>query len=100
MGKKNQEDLGPQEVVITWGNREHQQAMLYSSLFQVAAQLTKVCHPTGAKPKEVVDTFIEIYQPLSEWYKGAPMKAEIRSRGRGNISVVVFSVATSVKVCR
>jgi hypothetical protein len=79
MGKKdNKEDKSPQQVVINWADRDHQQAILYSSLFQVAAQLTQICHPNGGKPKEVLDTFIEIYEPLSEWYRGTPVKEEIK----------------------
>lgn len=79
MGKKNETDeKEPQQVVINWGDRDHQQAILYSSLFQVAARLTEICHPNGGKPKEVLDTFIEIYEPLAEWYRGTPAKAELK----------------------
>jgi len=77
MGRK-EINKGPQQVMITWGNEKHQETMIYQSLFQVAAQLTQVCHPNGATPKEVVATFTEVYEPLIDWYKGSPMKVEIR----------------------
>jgi hypothetical protein len=76
MGKKEKE---PQEVVIKWGgDLEQRHAILYSGLFQVAAQLTQICHPNGGKPDEVVDTFTQVYALLHEWYKGSDFKVEIK----------------------
>ena len=75
---RNEEKKDPQEIVITRGDMEQRQAILYSSLFQVAAQLTQICHPNGGNPHEVLATFIAIYDPLEDWYKGAPLTGEIK----------------------
>ena len=80
-GNTKQEIKGPQEVVVSWGTRDHQQTMLYSSLFQVASRLTEVWFAYGKKPEspdEIVETFTKMYQPLDEWYNGGPIKADLQ----------------------
>ena len=77
MGKKNEKER--QEVVINWeGDQVQRHAILYSGLFQVASQLTQICHPNGGNPEEVVDTFTKIYDLLHSWYKGDTFKAEMK----------------------
>jgi hypothetical protein len=77
MGKKKENER--QEVVINWdGDQGQRHAILYSGLFQVASQLTQICHPNGGKPEEVVDTFTKVYDLLHSWYKGDAFKAEMR----------------------
>ena len=55
--KGEKESQPPQELVMGWKDRELQRALMYSSLFQVTAELTRICHPSGGNPQEVLDTF-------------------------------------------
>ena len=82
MTKKNgKEQKAPEEVTVSWANRDLQKAILYSSVFNVASQLTHTWFVAGKKPEspeEVVDTFVKIYKPLDEWYNGGPIKADLK----------------------
>jgi hypothetical protein len=77
MSKKQQTES--QQVVLSWGgDGEQRQAILYASLFQVAAHLTQICHPAGGQAEEVVGTFTKVYALLHDWYNGSSFKAEIK----------------------
>jgi len=77
MGRKNGKEL--QEVLIDWeGAHEHQRAMLASGRFQVAAQLTQIRFAHGVTPEEVVADFTKIDDLLEDWYRGTPLKKEIK----------------------
>ena len=82
MSKKNgNENKKPEEVVVTWGNRDLQKAILYSGVFNVASQLTNTWFTTVRPPEstdELVNTFVKIYEPLENWYSGGPLKNELR----------------------
>ena len=71
-------DKGPQQVVITWGDNQQRKAMLHSSLFQVAGQVTQICLTTGKTPEEVVATYTKAYELLDEWYRGSPFKEDLK----------------------
>ena len=77
MGKKKEREA--QEVVLNWqGVQEQRKAMLAASRFQVAARLTQISLAYDKDPKEVVATFTKIDELLEDWYRGAPLKAEIK----------------------
>ena len=76
MGKKNEQ---PQEVVLNWeGVQEQRKAMLAASRFQVAARLTQISVAYNKEPEEVVTTFTKVDGLLEDWYRGAPLKAELK----------------------
>ena len=77
-GKEKGEDKGHQELKVTWGDDQHRKAMLHSSLFQVAGQVTQICLITGKTPEEAVATYTRTYELLNEWYRGAPFKEELK----------------------
>jgi len=68
----------PQQVVVTWGNQEQQEAILHSSLFQVASHVTQICLSTGKPLDEVVETYTKAYEYLDAWYRGVPQKEELK----------------------
>jgi len=77
--KANNEPKEPQQMAVRWdSSREHREAMLNSSLFGVAAQLTQMAHPNGGTPEELVPTFTKTYGLLQDWFRGGPFKAELR----------------------
>jgi len=76
MGKKN--ERAPQEIMITQGDCEQHQATINSSLFEVASRLAVGCHPNGANPQEMVATYTMVYELLQAWYKGTPLKEEVK----------------------
>ena len=70
---------GPQEVQLNWeGVRDQRKAMLYASRFQVAARLTQIALAHDKDPEEVVALFTKTDDLLEDWYKGAPLKAELK----------------------
>ena len=74
------EDEKPQEVKLDWGIERHRQAMLQSSVFHIAAQLTQARFPSGgASEEEIVASFTKIYELLQDWYRGTPLKKEIEA---------------------
>ena len=76
--RRRKEEQKPQEVVLDWGIERHRQAMLQASVFQIAAQLTQARYPSGgASEEEIVASFTKTYDLLQDWYRGAPLKAEI-----------------------
>jgi hypothetical protein len=77
-GKGKDEDKGPQELKVTWGDDQQRKAMLHASLFQVAGQVTQICLTTGKPPEEVVATYTKAYELLMEWYHGTPFKAQLK----------------------
>lgn len=81
--KKEEKPPEAQEVVamMTWRDQELQDAVLYSSLFQVCSQLTQVWFSSGNRPSsinEIADAYIEMYKPLEAWFKGGELKQRIK----------------------
>ena len=81
--KKVEEPEEAPEMVnmMTWRDQELQNALLYSSLFQVCSQLTQVWFSVGNKPnspEEVVEVFSSMYKPLETWFKGGELKEQIK----------------------
>ena len=70
----------PLQVAMSWDNREEQEAMRHASLFQVASHLTEIWHVRTApeSPEAIVDTFARVYQRLEDWYRGGPLKMQIK----------------------
>lgn len=75
---KDKNEKEPQEVKITWADNQHRRAMLYSSLFQVAGQVTQISLSTGKPVDEVVSTYTKAFELLDEWYRGTPFKEELQ----------------------
>lgn len=72
---------GPQQVVVTWGNQEQQEAIQHSSLFRVAIQVTEIWFAHSKKAEsieEIVATYAKAYELLEDWYRGTPQKEEIQ----------------------
>ena len=78
--KADETPTQPQQMEMKWdSSREHQEAMLNSSLFEVAARLTEVRHPNGGESEEaIVSSFTKTYDLLHDWFRGAPIKEELR----------------------
>ena len=77
MGRKKEQ--GTQEVVLNWeGVEEQRKALLAASRFQVAARLTQISLAYGKNPEEVVATFTKIDGLLEDWYRGTPLKNELK----------------------
>ena len=71
----------PQQVIVTWGNEEQQEAIRHSSLFRVAIQITEIWFAHNKKPDsigEIVGTYTQAYELLQDWYRGTPQKEEIQ----------------------
>ena len=79
--RKNREKE-PQEVVLSWDDksrdRKQREGVLYSSLFQVAWEVSQYCLSTGSTPEEVVPTFAKTFDLLQEWFKGGTLKEQIK----------------------
>ena len=78
-GRDKEQDKGPQEMKIFWGDNQQRKAMLHSSLFQVAGQVTQIALTTGKSPEEVVATYTKAYELLSDWFQGRPLKEELKA---------------------
>ena len=77
MGKKKEQE--PQEVNLNWeGVQDQRKAMLAASRFQVAARLTQIALAHDKNPEDVVATFVKTDELLEDWFKGTPLKAELK----------------------
>lgn len=80
MGKGK--DKEPQEVVVTWEDRardrKQREGLLYSSLFQVAWQVSQYCLSNNKTPEEVVPTFAKTFELLQDWFKGGTLRDQIQ----------------------
>ena len=78
--KKSSKKKGLQEVVeeVPQGDTEQQNAILYSSLYQLTARLTEICVVNGKPIDEVMDTFTKLYERVEDWYRCAPLKEELK----------------------
>ena len=75
---KDGKPTGPQAVAVTWGKqKEVEEALLHSSLFDVAAQFTLRCHPNATEPEELVSTFKKTYGLLQDWFYKGPLREEL-----------------------
>ena len=68
----------PPETVLTWGNRDLQQAMLTSSRCRVAAELAHISYAYDKAPEEVLERFTKLDEGLQDWFSAAPLKAELK----------------------
>ena len=67
--------------MLVFRDQEMQNAMLYSSVFQVCSQLTQIWYSNGRKPEtheELVETYASLYKPLEHWFKGGELKDQIK----------------------
>ena len=77
MAKKKND--APQEVILSWeGVQEQRKAMLAASRFQVAAKLTEIALSCDKDPEDVVATFTKVDDLLEDWYRGTPLKAQLK----------------------
>ena len=78
--RKDREPNGPQRVAtdVAWSDDQLQEALLQSSLFRVASHVTEICVNSGKPPGEVIPTYVQSYELLQDWYRGAPLKAELK----------------------
>ena len=80
--KEVKEQETPEQVsMLLWRDQELQNALLYSSVFQVCSQLTQIWFSDGKRPdspEQLVQTYAEIYKPLEHWFKGGELKEQIK----------------------
>ena len=56
------------------------------NLMIVGTHLTQVCHSTGASPKQVVATYAEVMDELTEWFHLMPVKGKLEQMLEERIS--------------
>lgn len=69
-----------ERVEARWGfikTDEHTEALYNANLMRVGADLTRVCHPNGGRPKEIVATYAEVMEELMDWFNIVPLREKL-----------------------
>ena len=77
--RKAQEEL-KQSINARFGlikTDEHAEIFYNGNLMMVGAHLTQVCHPDGGTPDQIVTSYTQVMERLTDWFNIVPVREKL-----------------------